>query len=139
MSKIAPAHRQRMRSCGHRHAALAALALLCGAVWWRPAMAQISAEIVIGSPPPHYVEPPPPVRYGYVWAPGYWFWDGRQYVWYAGHWEVERPAEIFVGAGWIQGPGGWRFVPGHWERRDHFPPGHGPEFCPPGQAKKGRC
>jgi hypothetical protein len=129
------------RSARARLATAFVVLLACGCFFAaeRSAVAQISAEIVIGAPPPHYVEPPAPARLGYVWAPGYWFWDGRQYVWYAGHWEVARAEEVFVGAAWVQAPGGWRFVPGHWERPNHFPPGRGPEFCPPGQAKKGRC
>ena len=50
-------------------------------------------------PPPTNVEvrlaPPAPITElqpnspgnGYTWIPGFWNWDGRRYVWAAGHWE----------------------------------------------------
>ena len=124
-------------------ALLVALALGASLISLQPSTAQISAEIVIGTPPPPVrIESVPVPRPGYLWAPGYWAWDGRQHVWSPGHWELARPEETFVVGGWVRAPGGWRFVPGHWERFDerHRPPGHDrDDFCPPGQAKKGRC
>jgi hypothetical protein len=97
------------------------------------ATAQVSVDVIIGTPPPPVrVEVVPAPRPGYVWAPGYWVWEGHRHVWREGYWETERPGERFVPAAWVNTPGGWRFVPAHWEHHER-------EFCPPGQAKKGRC
>ncbi len=60
--------------------------------------------VEIGTPPPplRYEAPPPP-RGGYVWAPGYWAWDGYRYVWLEGRWLAQRP--------------GYFYEPGRWEQR----------------------
>ncbi|HLG87666.1 MAG TPA: YXWGXW repeat-containing protein [Alphaproteobacteria bacterium] len=119
-------------------AAVAALFCAC-----QPAAAQLDLNVTIGVPPPPViVEPVPAPRVGFLWAPGYWYWNGGRHVWYPGHWEAERPGELFVGAQWVATPGGWRFAPAHWEHRHHHEGPYGgppPDFCPPGQAKKGRC
>src|SRR5437764_2441180 len=55
------------------------------------------------------VAPPPPRAEvygyapgpGYVWAPGYWAWDGGRYHWRSGSW-VRRP---HARANWV--PGRW--------------------------------
>lgn len=144
MNEIVQARSQSTTSRIRGYGALVALALLCGALLCRPALAQFSAEIIVGSPPPVMVQPMPAPRMGYVWAPGYWYWDGREYLWYEGHWELARAEEQFVAAAWVQMPMGWRFVPAHWERPER---GHWEyreherrsEFCPPGQGRHGRC
>jgi hypothetical protein len=46
------------------------------------------------------VVPPPPAP-GYVWQPGYWSWNGVQYVWVPGAYVVAP----FVHAVWM--PGAW--------------------------------
>ena len=107
-----------------------------------PAQAQLNLNIIIGEPPPALiVEPPPPPRVGFIWAPGFWDWDGHRHIWRGGHWEGERVGQLYAQPRWVQAPGGWRFVPGHWEgheRHEHHH-GHDEGFCPPGQAKKGNC
>jgi YXWGXW repeat-containing protein len=116
--------------------AILAVLAFASVFWASCAMAQISLDVIIGSPPPPVrVEVVPAPRPGYVWAPGYWAWNGRQHVWYDGRWEAERPDQRFVPAHWVDTPGGWRFVPAHWDHVEHERGG----FCPPGQAKKGRC
>jgi hypothetical protein len=119
---------------------LALCAVLAALAWPLDAVAQINLDITIGTPPPPVrVEVVPVPRAGYVWAPGYWSWDGHRHVWYAGHWEAERPEQHYVAAHWVNGPGGWRFVPAHWEHAEVVPDRGHDSFCPPGQAKKGRC
>ena len=121
-----------------RHLLLTA-ALAAASCFVQPAVAQVNLGVVIGVPPPPVVvEPPPPPRVGFAWAPGYWYWDGGRHLWYPGHWEPNRAGEIFIGARWLPMPGGWQFFPGHWEHRHHHDYEEG-GFCPPGQAKKGRC
>ena len=47
-----------------------------------PAAAQASLNVVIGVPPPAPVyEVVPAPRAGYVWAPGYYRWEGGRHVW----------------------------------------------------------
>ncbi len=79
------------------------------------AMAQVDVNIVIGTaPPPPRYEPVPTMRRGYVWAPGFWNWDGRVHVWNEGHWENERPGRQFQRAEWVRDNQGWRLNRGGW-------------------------
>lgn len=72
-------------------------------------------EVVAPQPPPQEViEVEPAYRPGYVWARGYWRWDGRRYVAEHGHWEVERPGYHYVHPRWEPGPNGWHWRPGGW-------------------------
>ncbi len=82
-----------------------------------PAEARGFIEIDVGRAPPpprfeHVV-----VRHGYVWAPGYWRWEGRRHVWAAGYWVRERPAYVWIGPRWQHHHHGWRFHGGYWMRR----------------------
>ena len=94
-------------------------ALIAGGVVALPAVshAQVSLSVNIGvPPPPPRVEAVPPPRSGYVWAPGYWRWEGRRHVWMDGHWERARPGHYWVAERWVQEGRHWRLEPGHWER-----------------------
>jgi len=68
------------------------IALFTVAVLSAPAFARVNlnfdVEVV---PPPARVEVVPAPRPGYVWAPGYWAWEGGRHVWRGGHWVVVRP------------------------------------------------
>lgn len=66
-------------------------------------------------PPPRVIVVPAPRR-GYVWAPGYWRWDGRRHVWVDGRWLRERRGAHWVPAHWEERRGRWHFEEGHWER-----------------------
>jgi hypothetical protein len=86
----------------------------------RPARVYAPAPVVVVSaPPPLQAEtvPPPPAE-GYVWQPGHWRWNGAQYVWFPGRYEL-RPATAtaWVPAHWDARGGQWVFVPGHWAYR----------------------
>jgi hypothetical protein len=79
--------------------------------------AQVRLSVNIGvPPPPPRVEVVPPPRSGYIWAPGYWRWEGRRHVWMDGHWQMERPGHYWVAERWVQEGRHWRMEPGHWER-----------------------
>lgn len=140
---------------------IAALLLSIGATAFLPttASAQVNVNITLGDapPPPRYEVVPGP-RAGYIWAPGYWNWDGGRHVWSSGHWERVRRNEVYVRPEWREEGGRWRFVQGGWrngqhhkheerrerdyedrhEGRDDHDRGRG-YHCPPGQAKKGNC
>jgi hypothetical protein len=94
-----------------------ALPLVAGALLAGNALPARAALIDITiAPPAPRSEPVPPARMGFVWAPGFWRWDGHQHVWEAGHWEKDHPGHHWVPAAWTPGPGGhYRFAEGHWD------------------------
>jgi hypothetical protein len=94
---------------------LAATAALSGCVVATPAQARGYVEIDVRPPPPRVVVVPA-VRRGYVWAPGYWRWNGRRHVWIEGRWLRERAGWHWAPAHWEEGRGRWHFEEGHWER-----------------------
>jgi len=93
-------------------------------------------------PPPIIVEVNPPPRRGYIWAPGYWSWNGHKHVWFEGRWEQVREGHHYEPPVWRQDGDKWRFQEGGWKQakkdKKHNKHGNG-NFCPPGQAKKGNC
>lgn len=74
--------------------------------------------VVVGvAPPAPIAEPiPPPPAPGYVWQPGYWAWNGVQYVWVPGRYVLAPfPGAIWIGGEWIRHDHhGWVWRPGHW-------------------------
>src|SRR5574341_99393 len=98
-------------------------------------LAGVDVSIMIGVPPPvAVIETVPPPRIGYVYAPGYWAWDGHRHVWVRGRTIVERPGYTWVADRWETVGGRYRFVPGYWEPvRSH--PGKG---WAKGHANKGK-
>ncbi|WP_408014840.1 thrombospondin type 3 repeat-containing protein [Rugamonas rivuli] len=99
----------------HNIYAAAMLALSAAAFAPAIASAQVGVSVVIGNaPPPARFESIPAPRHGYVWAPGYWNWDGHRHVWLAGRWENERRGAEYRRAEWIREGGGWRLDPGGW-------------------------
>ena len=77
--------------------------------------AAVNIDINIGPPAPQ-VEVVPAPRAGYIWAPGYWRWNGHQHVWVAGRWLHERHGRHWVQEQWVQRGHKWHFVSGHWAR-----------------------
>lgn len=72
-------------------------------------------EIDVRPPPPRVVVVPAPRR-GYVWAAGYWRWDGHRHVWVDGVWLRERRGWSWSAAHWEERRGRWHFEPGYWVR-----------------------
>jgi hypothetical protein len=98
--------------------AAALIAVVGSAFMPLPAAAQVGVSVVIGNrpPPPRYEALPPP-RAGYVWAPGYWNWDGYRHVWAPGRWERVQRFREYRPAQWRQGPNGWVLDRGGWSDR----------------------
>jgi len=71
-------------------------------------------EVVAPQPPPPIVVEQVQPRPGYVWARGYWRWDGRRYVAERGHWEPVRPGYHYVHPHWEQRRDGWHLRVGVW-------------------------
>jgi hypothetical protein len=79
------------------------------------ASAHVDVDIQIAPPAPRVIAVPPPRR-GYVWAPGYWRWEGRRHVWVEGRWMRARPHQHWVPEHWDQRGDRWHFERGHWDR-----------------------
>ena len=72
-------------------------------------------EVVAPQPPPERViEVEPAPRPGYIWARGYWHWDGGRYVPVHGHWETERPGYRYEHPHCERGADGWHWHAGVW-------------------------
>jgi hypothetical protein len=87
----------------------------CVAYAGGPGPGYYGVEVAVAPPPARVVELPPP-RVGYVWAPGYWNWNGHQHVWAEGRWLQERRGQHWVPEHWDQHNGRYRLAKGHWER-----------------------
>lgn len=91
---------------------LAATLFLGSAV---PAFSAVGIDIRIAPPAPRVVVAPPP-RPGFIWAPGYYRWDGHHHVWADGRWLRERRGHHWVPDHWNERHGRYHYEPGHWER-----------------------
>jgi len=108
--------------------AACAATLVCGLAVAPAAMAQVSLNITIGTPPPAPVyEAVPAPRAGFIWVPGFWDWDGARHahVWAPGRWEAERPGYAYEAPRWERRPEGWVLMRGGWGGRPE--PYRGPE------------
>ena len=88
-----------------------------GAAAYMPlsSVAQSEFSVVIGSAPPApRFESMPAPRAGYVWAPGYWNWNGNRHEWNAGHWERARDGYTWRPAEWRRDSRGYGLQQGGW-------------------------
>ncbi len=108
-----------------------AVVLFAGALG-APSAAQLPPPPPLPRPPlPDEIHPviveiaPPPVRVervtvarpgtGYVWARGYWDWDGDSWAWVPGRWVIAPVAgATWIAPRYIRISNGWRYVPAHW-------------------------
>jgi hypothetical protein len=72
-------------------------------------------EVEVAPPAPRVIVAPPP-RPGFIWAPGFWAWNGHEHVWRDGRWISERHGYHWVPDRWDEHHGHWRYAAGHWER-----------------------
>lgn len=70
-----------------------------------------------GEPPAPRVIVAPSARRGFVYAPGYWQWRGKRYVWIDGRYIRERRGQVWVADRYERRGGDWILVRGHWQRR----------------------
>jgi hypothetical protein len=83
------------------------------------ALAEVGYSVVIANrPPPPRHERIPAARRGYVWAPGYWNWNGNRHRWTKGHWERSRHGHYYQQSKWEQSNEGWRLNRGGWRAGD---------------------
>ncbi len=97
--------------------ALMATGLLGGAALPLPSIAAVDIYVNTAPPPPRH-ERVPDARRGYVWAPGYWNWQGNRHVWVKGHWVKERRGYAYRANEWVERDGRWQLRRGGWDR-DH--------------------
>ena len=81
-----------------------------------PIVSEARTVIVEVAPPPARVEVVPAPRVGYVWAPGYWNWNGHRHVWVGGRWVGERRGYHWEAHRWEEHEGRWHFHEGGWRR-----------------------
>jgi len=81
-----------------------------------PIVSEARTVIVEVAPPPARVEVVPAARVGYVWAPGYWNWNGHRHVWVGGRWVGERHGYHWEAHHWDEREGRWHFHEGGWRR-----------------------
>lgn len=83
-----------------------------------PAFAQISFNINIAppAPPAPQYEAAPAIAPGYLWAPGYWAWNGDRHIWIRGRTIVQRVGYRWEPDRWEQRDRAYYRHPGRWER-----------------------
>jgi hypothetical protein len=82
-----------------------------------PGVARVGVVVGFAPPAPVVEVVPPPSAPGYVWQPGYWSWDGVQYVWVAGAYVVAPKVHaVWVLGAWVRPGHGWVWRAGHWRR-----------------------
>jgi WXXGXW repeat (2 copies) len=90
----------------------AALTLIAG-----PGVARVGVVVGFAPPAPVVEVVPPSPAPGYVWQPGYWSWNGTQYVWVPGAYVVAPFVHaVWVPGAWVRHGPGWIWVAGHWRR-----------------------
>jgi hypothetical protein len=96
-------------------AGIAALPAWSQAVIAAPAAAP---EIIVVevAPPPARQEAIPPAREGYVWAPGYWNYDGSRHVLVEGHHVPSQAGMVYVAPTWEERSGRYALRGERWEK-----------------------
>lgn len=102
-------------------AVLGSLALTAGLLAPMPqALASTSIGISVGfGPPAPLYAPIPAARVDYVWASGYWRWDGYRYIWMRGRWYPRRPGYVYERPRWEHSGDRWVFHGARWHPYRH--------------------
>ena len=91
---------------------LVASAILASAAS-KPVLADTDVYLNFGPPAVRYESVPAP-RTGYVWAPGYWNYNGHRHVWVAGHYVRARPGYVYYAPTWAHDNGRWHLQRERW-------------------------
>jgi WXXGXW repeat (2 copies) len=95
--------------------------LLAASAFAAPAYAQVSFNISIAPPAPQY-EVVPILQPGYVWAPGYWGWNGDRHIWVRGRTIMQREGYSWAPDRWDQRNNNYYRTAGHWEHDNGYKP-----------------
>jgi len=91
--------------------------MLTAAAIATPAVTQartVEYEINIAPPAPR-VDVVPAPREGFIYEPGYWGYDGRQYVWVDGQFIARREGHTYTPHVFERRGEHWMFRGGHWD------------------------
>jgi len=91
------------------------LIIIIAGAFLSPGFASAGPESVVDTPPPAPRVENVPHRDGYVWAPGYWEWNGRFFQWVSGTYVYERRGYQWVAGHWDPIGSQWHYTLGHWE------------------------
>jgi WXXGXW repeat (2 copies) len=95
--------------------------IMAASAFAAPAYAQVNFNISIGPPAPQY-EVVPTIQPGYVWAPGYWGWNGDRHIWVRGRSIVQREGYSWAPDRWDQRNNSYYRTAGHWEQDRNYKP-----------------
>src|SRR5580704_15635965 len=79
--------------------------------------AQVSVNVNVAPPEMPVYEQPPIPGDGYIWSPGYWYWndDYQDYFWVPGTWVLApEPGLLFTPGYWGSEGGAYVFHAGYW-------------------------
>jgi hypothetical protein len=80
--------------------------------------ANVSFSVALRPPAPVVESIPPPSVPGSVWTPGYWSWNGVEYIWVPGQYVVAPfPGAVWIGGRWVARGHHWDWVDGRWRHR----------------------
>jgi hypothetical protein len=83
--------------------------------YWEP-MESVATRYLPAPPPSREVGPAAPAPMGDAfWAPGYWQWLDRRYVWTVGRWVPQVPGRVWIAPHYTRAPGGDVFSSGYWD------------------------
>lgn len=94
--------------------------LLAVGLFGASAYAQVNIYVSI-APPPLQQEIVPIVSPGYIWAPGYWAWNGDRHIWVPGREIHQRAGYRWESDRWDERDGRYYRTAGSW-RLDGFHP-----------------
>ena len=77
-------------------------------------MPRAYVDVVAPQAPPVWVVENVRPRAGFLWAHGYWRWNGRRYVAERDHWEPVRAGYRYVHPHWERRGDGWHWRAGVW-------------------------
>jgi outer membrane lipoprotein SlyB len=81
---------------------------------------QATTRVVVQQPPPPSPPAQPEVvvmqpRPDAIWIPGYWDFNGVQYVWIGGFWAIPPPYHHqYMAAHWANRGGSWVYIHAYW-------------------------
>src|SRR5687767_10669164 len=75
------------------------------------ARVHFGGRVRVAPPPVRYEVRPPAPRADLIWQPGYWSYNGRQYVWVEGQYVPARRGYAWREPRWQQQSGYWVMVP----------------------------
>jgi hypothetical protein len=87
-----------------------------------PGPTVVEKEVIVKDQPPMVPTPRVEIRGvppspDYVWAPGYWDWNGREWVWISGKWtQLPYPNAAWVPGHWEWNGHEWIWVSGYWRQ-----------------------